>query len=76
MVVIVGVAVTTGPEVPLNPVAGLQLYPAAPLAVKVTPGPVAHMLGADGLTTTVGVGLTDISTTAVPVQLPFVPVTV
>ena len=74
--VTVGVAVTTGPVVALKPVAGLQVYPAAPLAVRVTPGPVAHILGADGVTVTVGVGLMVTSTVAVDVQLPLVPVTV
>jgi hypothetical protein len=76
VVATVGVAVTTGPDVALKPVAGIHVYDAAPLAFKLTPGPLAHMLAADGVTVTAGVALTVIVTVAVPVHVPLLPVTV
>ena len=60
----------------LNPVAGLQLYVTAPLAVKLTLPPEHIGAGEDGFTVTVGVGVTVIVTVAVPLHPLLVPVTV
>ena len=74
--VVVGFAVTVAPVVADNPVAGLQAYVVAPLAVNGVLLPL-QIAGADGLTVTVGVVFTVIVAVAVFVH-PFasVPVTV
>jgi len=76
VVVVVGVAVTVAPVVEDKPVAGLQLYVVAPLAVSETLLPI-HNAADEGVTMTVGVGFTVIIAVAVFVH-PFasVPVTV
>jgi hypothetical protein len=76
VVVVVGVAVTVAPVVEDKPVAGLQLYVAAPLAVSETLLPI-HSVADEGVTVTVGVVFTVIIAVAVFVH-PFasVPVTV
>jgi hypothetical protein len=56
-VVVVGFAVTVAVLVELNPVEGLQLYDAAPLAVKVALCPL-HIVGFAGLIAIVGNGFT------------------
>ena len=75
VVVVVGLAVGLAILVALNPVAGLQLYVVAPLAVNVVLEP-AQMVGATGVTVTVGTGFTVTVTVLVLEQLPVVPVTV
>lgn len=75
VVVVVGEAVTVAPVVPLNPVAGDQLYVLAPLAVKVALLP-AHMVTLAGVTETVGTVFTVTTTVVDPEHPPVVPVTV
>ena len=74
--VVVGFAVTIAPVVADKPVAGLHVYVVAPLAVNDVLLPL-QIIGADGVTVTVGVVLTVIVAVAVFVH-PFasVPVTV
>jgi hypothetical protein len=74
-VVASGLAVTAAVLVADNPVAGLQLYVLAPLAVNVILLP-EKMVAELGVTTTAGSGLTVTVTVEVLLQpLPFVPVT-
>ncbi len=63
-----GLAVTVGPVVPLNPVAGDQLNDVAPLAVKVALFPL-QIPGEDGLMLTIGEGVTFTVTDCVSLQL-------
>ena len=70
-----GLAVTTAPVVPLNPVPGLHVYVVAPDAVNVVEPPL-HNVADAGVTFTVGVGLTVISTLSLLVHPAVVPVTV
>jgi len=57
VVVIAGAAITEFPEVADSPDAGLQLYEAAPVALRVAEPP-AQIAVVAGDTTTVGAGLT------------------
>jgi len=75
VVVEAGVAVTLAPVVALRPVAGAHVYVVAPLAVNPVPVP-EHTVAEDGVTVTVGVGVTVIATIWVSVQDPLVPTTV
>ena len=59
----------------LKPVAGLQLYVLAPLAVKAVLLPL-QILGFAGSTLTVGVAVTVMVTIAVALHVPVVPVIV
>jgi hypothetical protein len=75
VVVAPGVAVTVAPVVWLSPVAGDQVYVAAPLAVKLVDPPM-QIVDEEGVTVIVGTGFTVTVTVAVPVQpLAVVPVT-
>jgi len=74
--VVAGLAVTAAPVVALNPVAGLHEYVVAPLAVRLTGLPPEHIVAEGGVTVTVGVGLTVITTDCVSLQPPLTPVTV
>ena len=76
MVVTIGLAFTVEPMVALKPAAGAQLYVVAPLAVTLVPPPPEQIVAEVGLNVTVGVGFTVTTTTAVPEQVPVVPVTV
>ena len=73
--VVVGLAVTVAPVVADNPVAGLQLYVEAPLAVIDVLLPL-QIVAVVGETVTVGTGLTVTVTVAVPVHPLVVPETV
>jgi hypothetical protein len=75
VVVTVGLATGLAILVALSPVAGLQLYVVAPLAVSPTLLPL-HIPGLAGITVTVGVGFTVTVIIWVPLQVPVVPVTV
>ena len=75
VVVVVGAAVTIAPVVPLNPVAGLQLYAVAPPAVNPTLLP-SQTEGLAGETVTVISASTVTTAVAVLVQPLCVPVTV
>jgi len=70
-----GVAVTFESVVALKPVAGLQLYVVAPLAVKPILLP-WHTDGVGGVTVTVGVGLTVTVTVVESAHVPLEPTTV
>ncbi len=73
-VVTVGDAVTLAAVVELNPVAGLQLYVVAPLAVRVVLPP--EQMEVEGLTVTVGEVVTVTVTGTLDEQPLVVPVTV
>ena len=70
----VRVAVTLAPVVAINPVAGLQVYVVAPLAVKAMLCPL-HVVGDAGENVMLGRGFTVTLTVDVLVQ-PLLPVTV
>jgi hypothetical protein len=76
MVVIPGAALTFGPLMELKPVAGLQVYDVAPLALRATLSPEHEGAGLAGLTVTVGVGLTVTVMVCVALQPLELPVTV
>jgi hypothetical protein len=69
------VAFGLGHVVQLNPVAGFQLYTAAPFAFNVMLEPL-HTAGTAGVTVTFNVAATVTVTVCVDVQAPLVPVTV